>query len=537
MRNVKKWLALSLSVAMIFGMVACGNDTPANNSESKITSESTVNKETSEVKEVPKDPVTLEWWYRGNGVQKDTETVEAAFNELLQTYPGMEHVTVNLNPYLASEYKNAVVLAQSAGQQIDLLSTVSLSFAEEVENGTYIAIDDLLAANPQVKDELPDWLWEMAKIDGSTYIVPNYQRGSNQMYFITRADYMDKYGDIEEFRSTLQKQDVDVEEVAALMEKYLLAIREGEGLATKYVEPLSIHFSTVNGFTDRFDTLTGNFILSEGSKTVDHLLMSEDIQKAYEISAEWYEKGYVPSDIMTMNINDYRTTNMKNDASFIYSLANGAGDEETVSAQFSAKYGFDVYSIPLFTNYFIGYTWAAGGTGITAGCENPEEAFRLLELMTTEEGTELYNMVVYGLEGVHYEKIDDTHIKTLEYNGTQAGADSSYGCMAWIMGNTFHKYLNQGCAENENAIALEINENPKNTKSELMGFVPKTADIASQLEQITAVDKEYKTALINGAMGKEWKAYYDEYVTKMKNAGLEDVLKALQSQVDAHLAK
>lgn len=104
---------------------------------------------------------------------------------------------MNFNCYTGSDYKNAVVLAQSADQQIDVLNTVGLSLAEEVEKGTYLGLDDYLAANPQLKDELPDWLWELGSIDGTTYMVPNYQRAANMMYFVTPKEYLDKYGDID----------------------------------------------------------------------------------------------------------------------------------------------------------------------------------------------------------------------------------------------------------------------------------------------------------------------------------------------------
>ena len=109
--------------------------------------------------------------------------------------------------------------------------------------------------------------------------------------------------------------------------------------------------------------------------------------------------------------------------------------------------------------------------------------------------------------------------------------------MKWIMGNTFHAYLNQGCKDGDNELALSINENPDNTISDLMGFVARVSDISTQVEQTTAVTKEYMNTLQSGAMGDDWKSFYDEYVSKMENAGLDDVLKELQSQVDAFLTK
>lgn len=539
-----KWLACGLTAAMVMGLAACGNSGASSNeaSTSKATDEvkqesSQAESKTEEAKaEASSEPVILEWWYRGNGIQKDTEIVEEAFNELLKTYPGMENVTVNFNCYTGSDYKNAVVLAQSADQQIDVLNTVGLNLAEEVEKGTYLGLDDYLAANPQLKDELPDWLWELGSIDGTTYMVPNYQRAANMMYFVTPKEYLDKYGDIDAMRTAFQKEDRDIEEIATLMEDYCKAVQAGEG-ATKYMPALGTSYCTQYGFADRYDTLNGQFIKRVGSDIVEHMLMTDKAQRAYEISAEWYKKGYIHPDILTISAKDFEGANMLNEVSYIYCVNNQAGDEESVSQYYSDTYGFDVYAIPMFTNYYISNTWAAGGNGITAKCKNPDKALRLIELMTTEEGTELYNMVVYGLEGVHYEKIDDTHIKTLEYDGTQGGVDTSYAAMKWIMGNTFHAYLNQGCKDGDNELALSINQDPNNTISDLMGFVAKVSNISTQVEQTTAVTKEYMSALQSGAMGDDWKSFYDEYVSKMENAGLNDVLEELQSQVDTFLGK
>ena len=536
MKKTTRWLALALSTAMIAGLTACGNTETQESSKTGVSEEGSgvVSESQDSSKEVVEEPVTLEWWYRGNGIQKDTELVEEKFNELLKTYPGMENVTVNFNCYTGAEYKNAVILAQSAQQQMDILNTVSISFTEEVEKGTYIALDDLLEENETLKNELPQWLWDLGKVGDSTYIVPNYQRASNMMYFITPKEYMDKYGDIDATRELLQSEDRTVEEVAAMLEEYLLDVREGEGEG-KYLMPLGNHYVNTFGFTRRFDAV-GPLMKAEGSTVVEYPYLTDEAKAAFAVSADWFEKGYIPADIETLDSATYRYGNMMNENSFIVDINNQAGSEEEVSAYYSTAWGIDVYAIPLHTNYYITNVWAAGGNGITATCEHPDKALRLIELMTTEEGVELYNMMVYGLEGTHYEKIDDTHIKTLEYDGTQGGVDSSYAAMKWIIGNTFHAYLNQGCKEGENELALEINENPNNSVSDLMGFIPNVQSVQTQIDQITAVTNEYGGTLQSGIMESDWETTYNEYVDKMNAAGLQDILDELQGQVDAFLA-
>ena len=89
MRNVKKWLALPLSVIMTLGVVACGNNetsgdnNPENGSTSSTISSVDEKEEEKEEKE-EKEPVLLEWYFRGNGQQEDTDEVEARVNELLK---------------------------------------------------------------------------------------------------------------------------------------------------------------------------------------------------------------------------------------------------------------------------------------------------------------------------------------------------------------------------------------------------------------------------------------------------------------------
>lgn len=341
--------------------------------------------------------------------------VEAAFNELLHTYEGMEHVTVNLNISPNKEHANAVALAQSAGQQIDIIQTYRLDFATEISNGTFIAMNDLLEDYPDLKNEFPDWIWEMGSYDGNIYIVPTYQRAANLMYVIAPKEYVDIYGDAEEFRKVFANPESTVEDYAALLEEWIVKVQAGEG-NNKYLWPIAEYYSKANdsrAFADGFDTLAGSFILGGEETTVENMWTKDDIVKAYEISADWYEKGYVLPDIVSItDFSSYEKASMMNEEAFIYFVANGIGDEQMMSEKYSKQYGFDVYAFPIGKSAYVANVWASGGNGIYTKSEHPQEAMRLLELLNTEEGEVLYNTLIYGIEGTHYTKVDDTHINT-----------------------------------------------------------------------------------------------------------------------------
>ena len=145
---------------------------------------------------------------------------------------------------------------------------------------------------------------------------------------------------------------------------------------------------------------------------------------------------------------------------------------------------------------------------------------------------------MYGLEGIHYEKNSDGTIKTLEFNGSQGNASTTYCYWKWVGGNTFNAWLNQSMTqEQEDYIKNEINENPDNAKSSLMGLVIDTAPVQTELAQVTSVCEEYRETLLAGAMGSKTESYLQEYYTKLENAGLSKIIDEFNAQVKKFLGK
>lgn len=159
-----------------------------------------------------------------------------------------------------------------------------------------------------------------------------------------------------------------------------------------------------------------------------------------------------------------------------------------------------------------------------------------LQAMNSERGIELYNTVVYGLEGVHWEFVDKENgeIRTFEYDTSQGTSSESYCNHKWLMGNSFNAYINQGGSKEWNEACMKANENA--VASKLVGISFDFTSVQSKIDQINAIYGEYKDALIYGSKGKDWEVYYDEFAEKIKIAGVDEVIEELQKQVDAFLA-
>lgn len=530
-----------LSVGMVATMAGCGQDakkeTPVSKEESKVV-ESTP---TSEV-EKPKEPVVLEWYYRGNGQQEDTEKVEAEVNKLLKEYPGLEHVSININCFVADEYNQQIILAQSSGAQMDIINSVSINFWDNVADGTWMPLNDYMS--DELKNELPQWLWDTVTKDGNIYMVPSYTSAFNSGYMFFPKAYMDKYGNEAEMRSVLQDPNKSLKEKAACLEEYLYAVRKGEG-DTKYLTGFDNHASGYgsNGyaFDDIYESLGAGFIIPYGETEVATLWESDFYKEYCEIYADWFEKGiFSPDGIDTKSAN-YGGAHILDQTSYVYEFMAGYGSEEYMAKrQMGANGGIEGVVIKVQYDDYIKREWTAGN-GISSTCKHPEEAALFLEAITTgnEIGKKIYNTMVWGLEGEHWKWIDKAteRIETLEYSGLQGNTSTTYAGLKWILGNTFHGYKNQYVTDDEGQVAVDAMESPDAISSPFSGFVLDNSAVQVNIDQINAVITEYREIFKRGVSGADWEKTYDEFINKLNVAGMQDVKAEYQKQLDAFLKK
>ena len=331
----KKILALALAVLMLLGMVACAqNAAPETENKEPAQTENTENANNAEdatPAAEPAEEVTLEWYYRGNGIQRDTEAVNEHVNELLHQIEGFENISVHLNPYLASDYATAVTLAQSTGEQIDILSTVGLNFVTEVNNGTFLPLKDMLAEDQfaSLKNELPEWLWEAVTIGDSPYVVPSYQRGSNMYYLTFPAKYAENL-DLDAIREMF-KGEYTAADVDNVMKQVVDAAREVDGVDSKYLWPAVSWLQYASGiqymeFVSGYGNTDG-FVIKAGDTKAENLWMSDEFKNAVESAAAVNADGYTVPDVMLRNLDDLINANAVNDEAIVVWITNGAGSE------------------------------------------------------------------------------------------------------------------------------------------------------------------------------------------------------------------
>lgn len=548
MKNGKKWLAVGLSAVMMIGICACGNENPSGSSQpagNNVPEESNAGDSSQaqdqQDQQEEKEPVLLEWYYRGNGQQKDTDKVEAKVNEILKGYPGLEHVSININCFPSSEYGTQVTTAQASGMQIDILNSVNLNFNQHVEDGSWMPMEDYISDT--LKAELPDWLWEMGTRNGHIYMVPNYQNAFNANFLFFPKEYMDKYGDYDAMYEVLTDWDGDYSEKVQCLAEYVQAVNAGEG-GGKYCGNLIQHLEGSLGFAyvTPYDNLGNGFMVPDKSNEVKFVYELDGVKDMFKAYAAWYDMGLYAPDGENTNIADYNFANMMQPTSCAFSGKEQVGTPEQVAEIYSSAWGFDVVAIPTQPYNYIQNTWGAGGNGISSTCKHPKEACAFIEALTTgtELGKEIYNTMVFGLEGDHYtrDENDPDRITTLEYDGSQGGSDTSYAGLKWILGNSFYAYKNQAVADGQFERIKEMNEAPDTVSSSIIGFSVSTANVQTEIDQLNAVIGEYSGSLYSGTLGEAgWDAYYKDFMEKAEKVGLSKIKEEFQSQLDAWLAE
>lgn len=191
------------------------------------------------------EKINLVYYYCGSGVQRDTQLVNDRINELLAQTPGMENVTVTLMPTLMNEYQQKLLLAMTAEEQVDIVSTFasSANINDDFRKGIYIPLDDLMALIPDTVAELPEWILDYGKVDGKQYYIPTYQQNGNQRMLIIPEEYLPYIADgtKEGIRKVLWEG--TSEEKIDMMLDYTRKVREAHPEKEIYtVAPASLEF-------------------------------------------------------------------------------------------------------------------------------------------------------------------------------------------------------------------------------------------------------------------------------------------------------
>lgn len=472
--------------------------------------------------------------------QKDSQMVWDYFNSVLKKYiPGVE-VEFIIVP--ASEFAEQFELKMISGTRVDVAWTgYAFSFAEQVEKGNYIQLDDLIKEySPELVKKTAPWILNLGKIDGKIYQIPRFEWMNEwRMALATPKELFDKYWNMEEankiFHNNKEQYRHFSEDMYKYIEKYLENIKANGQLQS------GISFRGMNSNYGAFmyDSASAPIIrLPERGFAYDFTVYNyyelPEVKMFYEKMAEYYQKGYLPKNIMDIdNPRDYENT--KTNKSYIAWFDEYINKEniDYISA-IVEKNDKPYVKISIENDYYISRIEPVSGQVIPQTAKNKKDAIKFIELLNTSKGKELFNILAFGIKGTHYKIINENRIETLDYVG-YPNQDSRYGLQKWSIGNVAENcYLTQSeMYDDYYEFMKQLPE--KAIISPVIGFKPKVIDLKNLNMAVQSVVNEYESSLSMGVLGKDWEKQYSMFISKMKEAGIDKITDELQRQLDKYL--
>lgn len=533
---MKKLIALLLALALVGGMVACSSNAEV----SKPADETTQNdpaSQTGNVQNNDLEPIVLDYWYmNGVGEQEYTKQVEEKLNEWLSTHEGYENISIRLHP--CNDYATDLKLAFASGQQVDIISTYgSGGFVSHAQNEEIIPIDDLLAEYPEATAELPTWLLDLGKMDGKTYVIPNYQQAASQNVFIFPKDYLDMTDySVEDIHNLMVNK--TPESIKDFLTTFVDQVRAGTGLDTKYApyNPFETYFWMGPSNVELSISGRGYLYWNTDTQALEFSMTNETMEQVYKMAAELREEGYLLPD-SSADISNFAGPNMKNTESLAFCNNWDVAAPDEYNDRYSKMYGFETEVLVTDAVTYIPSSWAAEGLGISATCENPEAAMAVITLLENSKYADFYNTLMYGLEGVHYTDNGDGTVTTLEFDAASGGGDCSYSYWRWVGGNSFNLKCNQAMSQKTlDFIENDLHNGENTVYSPLMGFQFDRTSFETELSQVASVISEYDMGFYYGDYLENTEAKFAEFKEKLETAGLSKILEEANRQAAEYIS-
>jgi len=529
-------LASVLALSML--MAGCGK-------KEEVSSKDTANEKTAsstqETSQEAKEPPVELSFYMMNGPVNEFDRIMSKANEIIE-----KEINAKLDLIMidGASYAEKMNLMINSGDYFDLCFTASwggINFFENAAKGAYADLTDLIPQYaPKSYSRIPEGLWEGVKINGRIYAIVNYQQwgAAARKGFAFRKDLAEEVGF--DWRAVKGKPTL---EALKLIEPFIAASLKnhpdmiGWETSSTYSffanEPLMWDMESVGDMTT-----PGWVRFTEPTKVINQFETPEFAEYC-DIMRDWYQKGYVRKDGATLK----DVAPDREAAKIIAAVAYGWPD--TVDSEAAGFVNPDTTKMSMTTPetapaVFVSTTRtvipaAAGSTAavaISAKSNHIEKSLELIELLNTNDA--LYMLITQGEEGVDYEYTSDGTVRLIEgkYN---------FNWNEWQVGQSYSPnftralYSKNELGEGQKKAQSLVYEADREAEiSPVTGFTFDPAPVKTQLANCNAVITEMIPALSNGAIDP--KKALPEFLERLKTAGVDDIIKEKQAQLDAWLA-
>ena len=529
-RNImKKITALLLALVLCVGLLcACTpSEEPPVSTNSPSTPTNTP-EDPGNSEPVMEDPAEITVILWANGAPPTNEAL-ALVNEKINeiTVPEI-NVIVDLQIWDVGTYIGTAATAVGAGDDIDLMCTFPAAaphFSNMSAQNMLLPLNDLLEEYaPGILDLIPEAWWAATSLNGEILGVPIYANKAVNYGVTVVKEWFDELG--------LKVEDIKtMDDLHAMLKAFQAKHPDkiafsGDNLTLDFTYP---GFDFINGsYFDQLGDASGvaAIVPFKADGTTDYKVVSryetEGFNTMRKTLQQWYSEGLIDKDTFSYNGNGFPMT-VNADVFAGMSVATPTQKANRGTAFLREGMEIELMSGTVSTAAVTQFTWA-----LPTSCDEEAAAVKFMNMLYTN--ADIYNLICFGVEGVHYEL--DANGQMVMPEGMSPESSPYYPNCFNFVGNTI---LTNTWAGTDPELPQKEDAAIKNSvASPLLGFTFDTSAVADQYARIgTIAHDEYGPFIFTGAASD---AQYEEFIGKLYENGLQDVIDEAQRQIDAWVA-
>ena len=514
----RKIAALLICLAMVaVSLAACNGDSadksseaPGSKASGSVSQGETKSSDPSNNGD--KEPVNLTIYFQTHmGAQDAQDEVAAAMSEITRE---KMNANVTLVPIDGGSYKQALTLAFSGGEQVDLFNTCGLdSYAAVVNHGYALNLeeDNLLQTHGTgILDTIDQKYLDPCRVDGSIYGLPTMRdMAIGQFALAVAAQYLDGIGYEYTDDDIIYVKEGEIERILAELHETF-----PDKTVTKYgLLSQNILYDALGG--DNFGVLLDPV----NSLKVEDFFSSDLYYDYCKMFYNWNQAGYISQDAMASDAHVTTEVRAGTLMSYLCGTKPGIRQQETkLCAQeiVLLQEGEDFLS----SSAVSGLSWCIGFT--TA---DKTASMQLLNELYTNP--ELSRLICWGREDFEWVETDDGHMTYPD--GIDADTSPYLHSVNWEMPNQFIA----GVWEGDDLDIWEKTEsfNDNALVSKALGFTFDNSALMNEYTAMVNVYNEYSKQLEMGFLNPD--EGIPEIVERLKAAGLDKYIAEKQAQLDA----
>lgn len=449
-------------------------------------------------------------WYQVGDSQKDDAKVLGEVNRYIE-----EKIGVRLNIIKAgwADYNQKMQVVINTDDTWDLCFTSSWTndYLQNVQKGAFLRLDELLQdQGSQMYEEIDERFWEAARVGGKIYGVPSEKEIGNCPMWVFTKEYVEKY-------------DIPYEEIHTLedLEPWLELISEKE----PDVVPMYLTKDyTAPTYMDKIQDPVG-IEYDDDTLTVKNVFETEKMQSALKTMRRYYLAGYINKDAA-----------IASDDKTVRRFVTKGDGQPYAELTWGKTLGYEVVTSQIMDVKITNASARGAMTAVNQNSGHPEKAVELLNLINTDEY--LRNLLNYGIEGVHWERIaaDGQELKAIEGKEyaydfkirLNEDATKDYSVPYWVQGGLFRTYVLENEPLDKWIVFKKFNDTSIEAPS--LGFDFDLEPVSVQVAAFRNILDEFGRSLYTGSVDPE--KYLPELNKKLAEAGIQDVIAEMQRQVD-----